>query len=29
MFWFWIIVGLIVMYILIKSVVIVNQYEMG
>jgi len=29
MFWFWIIVGLIVMYILIKSVVIVNQYEMA
>ena len=27
--WFWLIVGLMVLYIIIKSVVIVNQYELG
>ena len=29
MSWYWIIVGLIVLYIIIKSIVIVNQYELG
>ena len=29
MYWFWIIVGLIVLYIIIKTIVIVNQYELG
>lgn len=29
MSWFWLIIGLIVLYIVIKSVVIINQYESG